>query len=853
MAVSQETKDLITSRYLAGETNKSALAREYGVSARTVGRLTDEAVAAQVLANQVKDLMKDEWKPTVGDLVTGIEDNPYIFTNEGSASRVESVDDIGSGGFGWMTVRIIHSEGNESQVGTCWPVYAKYFTKIGEAHAIQTELEAVEDTSIMPMDVEESLTEEDFEGVSEVLATIPYSEEEYHVSLKGRRVLIHPEEASEKFGYEGEGDLIGVVVSDCDDAEPRIEVVLDGDTITSYIEADPAFSNFSVSGFLLIDEETPEKAPEGATTEVVSGNEMGCIFNIGDTIVGKEGQLNTYLYTGSGSTCKVVGVLSKDTVVVLVTSSPAGSAVPKTTTEFTVSVSAFYLKGVDEVEDEVSAGVLKTTPYSREEYYTNLEGRKVVLHLKESEKFDQDGEENLIGTVVSDCEDAMPRVEVMVDGFGTTVYVSADPADTSYGESGFLLLEEDTVEEVPERPLFKVGDQVIGNEKNTYTLTAKGKRCEVTQSEVDGSMEVRLVDHTGPVGYEDLFIVSAREFDLVEESDTESELDCAFKVGDLITGNDKNKYSDTNEDSICEVVETGDFGHGEDLRIKIISCAKEYVIGKSCCVASKYFKLCEEAPKVHFTLTEMAVALTVDGVVQVIDYTHPTFAEVRQLIVDGNYAEASLKMDMKKAIESYSGGRLKIEKGVVVFDGREISNKLADKMINLMGEGDEGFKGFAKFFELVMENPSLKTRERLMDFVAAEDIGLNLDGHIVAFKNVKDDFKPSRKGSWKEVEGVWVYDANEYYNNSVGQSPAMPRTEVDDDESNTCSRGLHVCSVQYLKSFWGTSGRTVKVSIHPADVVAIPPDYNNSKARTCKYTVLEDVTGSLDEYLGKVL
>lgn len=443
----------------------------------------------------------------------------------------------------------------------------------------------------------------------------------------------------------------------------------------------------------------------------------------------------------------------------------------------------------------------KVIPYDVDEYHTDLEGRKVIVSftgLKVSSIPDVKEGDFAIGEVVTDCDDGNPGIKFEYNGKTyEKEYLDADPdlCEKDVPEFALIFEEAEQVEEVVEETTEEVTE---GFEIGTEVVI------------------LRVVNERG-FFYNSVFQDKEGQVGKVTQQVLHSAAGIAYQHVEF-----------ADHSSQCVAL--------EDME-KFVEAPVEV-----------------PEPVVHFTMTEMAVALTVDGRVQVIDFTHPLFAEVRQLVCDGAYLEASEKMDIKKAIEHYSGGRLQIVKGVVEFDGRQINNALANKMVDLMSEGDEGFKGFAKFFELVMENPSNQTRARLMDFVAAEDIGLNVDGHIVAFKNVKGDFKPSRAGRWERGEGEsWKYNKDEYYDNNVGAVCEMPRSEVDDIESNTCSTGLHVCSVSYLKAFWGTRGNTMKVTIHPADVVAIPPDYNNSKARVCKYTVVENVSNDLDKYLNKVI
>jgi hypothetical protein len=74
--------------------------------------------------------------------------------------------------------------------------------------------------------------------------------------------------------------------------------------------------------------------------------------------------------------------------------------------------------------------------------------------------------------------------------------------------------------------------------------------------------------------------------------------------------------------------------------------------------------------------------------------------------------------------------------------------------------------------------------------------------------------------------------------NSVGQVVSMPRYKVDDNRNNTCSSGLHFCSLSYLKNCFGFGDNVVILKINPRDVVSIPSDYNNSKGRCCLYEVI---------------
>ncbi|UQJ95396.1 rIIB protein [Klebsiella phage CPRSB] len=86
------------------------------------------------------------------------------------------------------------------------------------------------------------------------------------------------------------------------------------------------------------------------------------------------------------------------------------------------------------------------------------------------------------------------------------------------------------------------------------------------------------------------------------------------------------------------------------------------------------------------------------------------------------------------------------------------------------------------------------------------------------------------------------------FDNSPGVTVSMPRNMVDEDKTRTCSTGLHVAAKSYLPHYGGGVGRVIQVKVDPADVVAIPVDYNNAKMRVCRYKVMIDVTYGFSHY-----
>lgn len=326
--------------------------------------------------------------------------------------------------------------------------------------------------------------------------------------------------------------------------------------------------------------------------------------------------------------------------------------------------------------------------------------------------------------------------------------------------------------------------------------------------------------------------------------------DDKFKVGDLLV------RKNTNDTTVRAVLGVDHCSKALDIRLEGVG----WVDGKNYeCIGTKVAgvmpkqsieqEVKQEPINPVYTITPMCVMLSIEGNPRVIDATHPLFKEISDDVIAGRFNAAFEKMDIKTAIEKYSEGFLKIEKGQVMYNGMKVTNKLGQKIVNMMADGNEGFKAFATFFVKAMENPSKDSREQLMGFVAADDITISEDGEIYAYKNVKEDFKPSRVGMYDENG---VYHADKFYTNRVGDVCSMPRGLVEDDKNITCAHGLHIASLHYLASCWGFSGHNMLVKVHPRDVVAIPTDYNNSKGRVCRYEVVaelskEDIEAALEK------
>lgn len=199
-------------------------------------------------------------------------------------------------------------------------------------------------------------------------------------------------------------------------------------------------------------------------------------------------------------------------------------------------------------------------------------------------------------------------------------------------------------------------------------------------------------------------------------------------------------------------------------------------------------------------------------------------------LVDKIWAELELLANVSASVNNASNGEVVIKDGNLYYNGEIVHSTLAKRIIWALSEGYD-INSSINLLKNIMLNPSKRAVDELYSFLEASTMGVTDDGYILAYKRVRGDYKD-------------IYTGKE--DNSPGRTLEMPRNKVDDDKNRTCSYGYHFCSQGYLP-YYGSSGRgdrIVIVKVNPRDVVSIPADYKNQKARCCKYTVIGEYSGA---------
>lgn len=205
---------------------------------------------------------------------------------------------------------------------------------------------------------------------------------------------------------------------------------------------------------------------------------------------------------------------------------------------------------------------------------------------------------------------------------------------------------------------------------------------------------------------------------------------------------------------------------------------------------------------------------------------------------DSSFEEVKKQLQAGKtraAVSAYRGGvKKEVKSGFVTqvdhlyYKGQKLPPIFAEIYHTVLANKAKT-EVLSKFFDNIAANPSTKvSMEAFSRFLTKCRMPITAHGTFLAYKKVNGNYHDIYTGKM---------------NNSPGHKVSVGRQQVDDNQHATCSHGLHACTYEYLGSYGTkTDDFIVVVEINPADVVAVPPDYNHTKMRVCAHRSLCTVT-----------
>lgn len=230
--------------------------------------------------------------------------------------------------------------------------------------------------------------------------------------------------------------------------------------------------------------------------------------------------------------------------------------------------------------------------------------------------------------------------------------------------------------------------------------------------------------------------------------------------------------------------------------------------------------------RVGYIITDSNITVNYDGQTHIVGRDSELANRLIQALKEGRTGDIPNLVSTAKRVENFSEGKFVVKNGEIFINGGAAPKVLGDKIIRFANEGLP-YQPLVKFAANLQANPSYRAVNELYTFLEKNDHPLTEEGNFIAYKRVRKDFKDIHSGT---------------FDNSPGQTPTVNRNQVDEDCTRTCSNGLHVANWTYAHTQFASHDPTtdimLEVEVNPADVVAIPIDYNNAKMRVCKYHVL---------------
>ena len=238
----------------------------------------------------------------------------------------------------------------------------------------------------------------------------------------------------------------------------------------------------------------------------------------------------------------------------------------------------------------------------------------------------------------------------------------------------------------------------------------------------------------------------------------------------------------------------------------------------------------KKQPEIGFLCLDKSMIINFDGNTFTINAGDPRYDKVKDCLIHKDLEQ--VKEILVNFPDLNHSDLEVINDEYVKLDGEILPDALSMRLIQYMKE-DLPYDSLIKFARKLRQNPSLNSRRMLYAFLEHNGHPITKDGNFIAYRGVTEDFKDQR---------------TKKFDNSVGSTCEMPRSEVDDNPNNTCSNGLHVACHSYAQGF---SDQVVEVEVDPIDVVCVPNDYNGTKMRVCKFKVVAVSKGIRNETVYK--
>ncbi|NBP01314.1 MAG: hypothetical protein EBU90_14455 [Proteobacteria bacterium] len=227
------------------------------------------------------------------------------------------------------------------------------------------------------------------------------------------------------------------------------------------------------------------------------------------------------------------------------------------------------------------------------------------------------------------------------------------------------------------------------------------------------------------------------------------------------------------------------------------------------------------------------VTAVVAGEVYTFGKSHPRYDRLITHLKNNNVEYFEASYDVVSQVNEYCEGYVSAKNGKMQWDGIDMPEMFTATIMDMIQQGYP-FEPMLNFLDNMSQNPSDHAIVELFEFMENKNMPITPDGHFLAYKAVKGDYKDIYSGT---------------FDNSVGRVCEVPRSQVDSNRDNGCGKGLHVGAFDYAKSYGGIDldddeggdgNKLMICKVNPRDVVSVPSDHRFQKLRCCRYEVVSE-------------
>ena len=157
-----------------------------------------------------------------------------------------------------------------------------------------------------------------------------------------------------------------------------------------------------------------------------------------------------------------------------------------------------------------------------------------------------------------------------------------------------------------------------------------------------------------------------------------------------------------------------------------------------------------------FTIGANSITVFIDGEINTIDSSHanydPLLGELRKPAGERDLAAIKSFVTVMAMISRYVHGRVSLTDAAVLFEGNPVGDLLAKRMLEIFQQGID-VTPYAMFMENVRANPASYVHQELYEWMEKGKLPITPDGHLVAFKKVRDDYKDCHTGRFDNSVG----------------------------------------------------------------------------------------------------